>query len=73
MKASLTVWVCLTTFLWAGPKPKISTGILIFTNVNVVSVRDGTISRDVTMVIKKGEISVVAKVGLARMSHSGGG
>src|SRR3984893_8830518 len=64
MKASLTVWVCFTTFLWAGPKPKTSTEILIFTNVNVVSVRDGTISRDMTVVIKKGEISAVAKVGM---------
>ena len=64
MKASLTVWVCLTPFLWAGPKPKTSTEILIFTNVNVVSVRDGTISRDMTVVIKKEEISAVAKVGM---------
>ena len=65
MKASLTVWVCLTTFLWAGSKPKTATtDILIFTNVNVVNVRDGTIAQDMTVVIRKGQISAVAKVGL---------
>jgi hypothetical protein len=69
MKASLTVWACLTTFLWAGPKPKTSTEILIFTNVNIVSVRDGTISREMTVVIKKGEISAVAKVGLVQQGR----
>jgi imidazolonepropionase-like amidohydrolase len=65
MKASLTVWVCLTTFLWAGSKPKTTTtDILIFTNINVVNMRDGFITRDVTVVIRKGQISAVAKVGL---------
>ncbi len=64
MKASLIVWVCLTTFLWARPKPKTSTQVLIFTNVNVVSMRDGTIARDMTVVIKQGKITAVAKVGL---------
>src|SRR6202158_2417556 len=63
MKASLTVCVCLTTFLGAGPKPKTRTEALIFTNVNVVSVRDGTIARGMTVVIKKGRISGMAKVG----------
>jgi hypothetical protein len=70
MKASLTVWVCLTTFLWAGSKPKTTTtDILIFTNVNVVNMRDGVIARDVTVVIKKGQISGVAKVGLVEQGH----
>ena len=69
MKASLTVWVCLTTLLWAGSKPKTSTQVLIFTNVNVVSMRDGTIARDVTVVIRKGQISAVAKVGLVDQGH----
>lgn len=69
MKASLTVWVCLTTFLWAGARPKTATDILIFTNVNVVNMRDGTIARDVTVVIRKGQISGVAKVGLVEQGH----
>jgi hypothetical protein len=64
MKAFLTVWLCLTTFLWAGSKPKALTEVVIFTNVNVVSVRDGTIARNMTVVIKQGRISGVAKVGL---------
>lgn len=63
MKAFLTVWLCLTTLLWARPKPKIAGAILIFTNVNVVSMRDGTIARGMTVVIKKGQITGVAKVG----------
>ena len=37
MKALLTVWLCLTTFLWAGSKSKSPTHVLIFTNVNVVN------------------------------------
>jgi len=69
MKTSLTVWACLTTFLWAGPKPKTSTDILIFTNVNVANLRDGTIAQDMTVVIKKGQISGVAKVGLVEHGH----
>jgi Amidohydrolase family len=65
MKASLTVWVCLTTFLWAGSKPKIATtDTLIFTNINVINMQDGFITRDVTVVIRKGQISAMAKVGL---------
>lgn len=69
MKASLTVCVCLTTFLWAGPKAKTRTEALIFTNVNVVSVRDGTIARGMTVVIKRGRISGVAKVGFVGQGH----
>jgi imidazolonepropionase-like amidohydrolase len=65
MKVFLTVWVCLTTFLWAGSRSKITApDVLIFTNINVVNMRDGTVARDVTVVIKKGQISAVAKVGL---------
>jgi hypothetical protein len=65
MKVSLTFWVCLTTFLWAGSKPKTTTtDTLIFTNINVVNMRDGFITRDVTVVIRKGQVSAVAKVGL---------
>jgi imidazolonepropionase-like amidohydrolase len=63
MKASLIAWLCLTTFLWARSTPKNTTEALIFTNVNVVSTRDGAIARGVTVVITKGLISGVAKVG----------
>jgi hypothetical protein len=69
MKASLTV-LCLTTLLWAGSKPRTTaTDILIFTNVNVVNMRDGAIARDQTVVIRKGQISAVAKVGLVEQGH----
>ncbi len=68
MKASLIACLCLVTFLPAGSLyaksvPKNEIEALIFTNVNVVNVRDGVISRGVTVVIRKGRIDGVAKVG----------
>ncbi len=69
MKASLTVWLCLTTFLWADSKPKTHSEVLIFTNVNVVNVRDGAIAQGMTVVIRKGRISGVAKVGFVGQGH----
>jgi N-acetylglucosamine-6-phosphate deacetylase len=63
MKAFLITWLSLTTFLWAGSQPKASNDVLIFTNVNVVGMRDGAIAQGLTVVIKKGRISGVAKVG----------
>jgi imidazolonepropionase-like amidohydrolase len=61
MKALLAVWLCLTTLLWA--KPKTPTHVLIFTNVNVVNLHNGVIARGMTVVIKQGRISGVAKLG----------
>jgi imidazolonepropionase-like amidohydrolase len=61
MKALLAVWLCLTTLLWA--KPKTPTHVLIFTNVNVVNLHNGEIARGMTVVIKQGRITGVAKVG----------
>ena len=63
MKAFLIAWLCLAPSVCAQPTPKNTKEALIFTNVNVVSVRDGAISRGVTVVIEKGRISGVAKVG----------
>jgi Amidohydrolase family len=63
MKTSAITWLCLTASLWAGPRPKAATEALIFTNVNVVNVRDGSIAHGMTVVIKKGRIDGVAKVG----------
>ena len=54
--------MCLTTFLFGAQEDPQPT--LIFTNVNVVNMRDGTIAQGMTVVIKKGRISGVAKVGL---------
>ena len=44
---------------------------MIFTNVNVVNVRNGTIAQDMTVVIRKGQISAVAKVGFGRFQGRG--
>lgn len=63
MKAFLTVWLCLTTPLWAGSKARVPFQVLIFTNVNVVNVRDGAIAHGMTVVIKRGHIRGVGKVG----------
>ena len=63
MKAFLTAWLCLTTFLWAGSKPKSPDTTLIFTNVNVIGVRDGGLAQGATVVIKNGRIIGLGKVG----------
>src|SRR5882724_6297619 len=68
MKAVLLAALCLTTFLWAGSEPgvksKTTNETLIFTNVNVVSMRDGSIAPVMTVVVKKGRITGVSKVGI---------
>jgi len=63
MKVSFLVCFCLSTFLCAQAKSKSGTETLIFTNVNVVSTRNGGIESGVTVVIKGGRISGMAKVG----------
>ncbi len=63
MRASLIVWLCLSTLLRAESKPKNGPEALIFTNVTVVSTRNGGIEPNVTVVIKKGQITGMAKVG----------
>jgi hypothetical protein len=68
MKASLVVFLCGGAFLWAGPKP--SPEALIFTNVNVVDTRSGTIEHNMTVVVKKGRIDAIAKVGLIGQGHN---
>lgn len=69
MKAFLIAGLCLTTFLWAGSKPKTTNEALIFTNVNVVNMRNGTIAQGMTVVIKKGRINALAKVGFVGQGH----
>ena len=75
MKVSLVVWLCLSAFLWAAStgesrgeakgesKGKTGPDTLIFTNVSVVSTRNGGIEPNVTVVIKGGRIAGMAKVG----------
>ncbi len=70
MKTSAIAWLCLTAVLWAGPRPKAATEALIFTNVNVVNVRDGSIAHGMTVVIKKGRIEGVAKVGFVAQDRN---
>jgi imidazolonepropionase-like amidohydrolase len=69
MTMRLLVGFCLTTFLWAAPKPPSSPEALIFTNVNVVDTRQGEISPNMTVVVKGGLITGVAKVGLIGQGH----
>jgi hypothetical protein len=64
MRVSLIAWLCLATSLCAESKPKAVPETLIFTNVNVVNTRDGMIARNMTVVIKKGRITGIGKVGL---------
>ena len=63
MKAFLITWLCLIPCLWAGSPPRADDAVLIFTNVNVVGMRDGAVARGLTVVIKHGRINGVAKVG----------
>lgn len=64
----LIVCLCLGTLLFGARKPP--TQVLIFTNVNVVNMRDGNIAHGLTVVIKKGHITGVAKLGLVAPDHN---
>jgi hypothetical protein len=63
MRASLITWLCLSASLHAESKPKKPPESLIFTNVNVVSTRHGGLEPNVTVVIKHGRITAIAKLG----------
>src|ERR1700692_2639491 len=63
MKALLTAVLCLAAALNAEAKAKDGHETLIFTNVNVVNIRDGGIEQGVTVVISKDRITGVGKVG----------
>ena len=63
MRASLIACLCLTTLVGAQSRPKPGFETLIFTNVSVVNTRTGAIAENMTVVIKKGRISAIAKVG----------
>jgi hypothetical protein len=65
---SVGVWLCLSAFLFGAPKPPVQ--VLIFTNVNVVNVRDGSIAQGLTVVIKRGHITGVAKLGFVAPDHN---
>lgn len=64
----LIVWLCLSAFLFGAPKSPPQ--VLIFTNVNVVNVRDGSIAPGLTVVIRKGHITGVAKLGFVASDHN---
>jgi hypothetical protein len=61
--------LCLTTFLWAAPRPASSPEALILTNINVVDTSRGEVNRNMTVVIKGGRITAVARVGLIAQGH----
>jgi hypothetical protein len=63
MKACLTACLCLAVSFNAEGKKNPEPERLIFTNVNVVNTRDGGVEEGVTVVITKGQITGVGKVG----------
>src|SRR5689334_19997035 len=68
MRALFAVLLLLGNSL-AGKAPGASPSQLIFTNVNVVDVRSGTVGHGMTVVIRDGKIEAIAKVGLIGSSH----
>ena len=61
MRLSAFLFLSLSAALWGQSRPG---QILIFTNVNVVDVRDGSIYRNMTVVIQDGRIASIAHIGL---------
>jgi imidazolonepropionase-like amidohydrolase len=55
---------CLSTLLWAQPKPDLAAQELVLTGVHIVGTRDGSIQRNMTVVVKDGRIEAIARVGL---------
>ena len=68
MKFSAAVLLFINLFtLQAAPAADPET--LIFTNVNIVDTRSGNLERNMTVVIKNGQIDGIAKVGLIQESR----
>lgn len=67
MRVSLIACLCLTTLLHAESKPASAPETLIFTNVNVINTRDGG-AAPMTVVIRKGRIVGLAKVGFVNQN-----
>ena len=61
MRLAAVLALCLGAQAWGQSNPD---QILIFTNVNVVDVRDSTVARNMTVVIQNGKIASVAHIGL---------
>jgi amidohydrolase family protein len=70
MRMFFLAFLCLRTCVWAQSKPGPSLETLIFTNVNVVDTRDGRILHDMTVVVRKGRIQAVARLGLIAGTHN---
>jgi Amidohydrolase family len=64
----LIVCLCWSALLFGAKKSSLP--MLIFTNVNVVNVRDGSIAKGLTVVIKGGQITGVAKLGFVAENHN---
>ncbi len=60
MKLPLILLVVASTVVWVKSKPK-SSEALVFTNVNVVDVRDGHVERNLAVVIRDGRIAAVGE------------
>lgn len=59
--------LALTTILWGKTKP--AEMIFVFTNVNIVDVRSGSLQERVTVVIRNGRITGIAPIGLIEESR----
>jgi imidazolonepropionase-like amidohydrolase len=60
--------LALTAVLWGKSKPTEKN--FVFTNVNIIDVRDGSIQPHLTVVIKNGRITGIAPIGLIEESRN---
>ena len=60
--------LALTAVLWGKSKPMEKN--FVFTNVNIIDVRDGSIQPHLTVVIKNGRITGIAPIGLIEESRN---
>lgn len=69
MRTFFVVLLCLRAWAWAQSGLAPSSQTLVFTNVNVVDMRNGQILPGMTVVIKNGQIQGVARFGLISETH----
>jgi imidazolonepropionase-like amidohydrolase len=60
--------LALTAVLWGKSKPTEKS--FVFTNVNIIDVRDGSIKLHLTVVVKNGRITGIAPIGLIEESRN---
>jgi hypothetical protein len=70
MRLFLLAFLCLNPCIWAQSNAEPSAQTLIFTNVNVVDTRGGSILPDMTVVVRSSRIQAVARYSLIAGSHN---